>query len=225
MKKPKKKGARVRATVAPAVLAKVPEAAAPSQWDWRCTRTDGRIDWQAPPTDDQNDWVMLATSFGIATLLFFLMLVPFWLLTEMLAGLSMWWNDAAEGTTYSVGEALLYVFLFAAFMGCFVIPFSFDTKVTRFEFDIAAASVVVHETRFPNRRRVIHIPFADVGRIYPFRSSSCTGVMISLQFWNTKGEQLQRFLGSDLPAELIEEQLDCLRPALEHRVWSVIVHD
>lgn len=97
--------------------------------------------------------------------------------------------------------------------------------IFRFEIDLEAQRIVLHQTGFPNLMRVAFIPFAAISHVRLRRFASYGGVELEVHYGNDEGRYLNVGLGHNIDEHELQAHVDLMRPVLGERVLALFEND
>lgn len=174
---------------------------------WQCARHQQRINWWNADKVESRDWAMLGVVFG-------------WTfgILSVLCALALYLGD--RFTPAALGMALAIVTLVAGVLGYGMAAMK---TVFRFEFDVGAGQMALHETQFPNRERIVIVPFSDVTFLQP-RKLSGWRPNLNVRY-HAHGAWHERWLGYELDEAALEASLASLKPVMGDKVLPMLECD
>ena len=130
------------------------------------------------------------------------------------------WVAYDDGTTDILA---LIVTSFWAFTSLFVF---LSKDVIRYDIDVKTEQVVLHQSRFPDRLKVIAIPFSSIVSIAPYtpRSNAETGGFY-FTYLNDSGQPDEWKTRNTIALDVLQAHADALRGAFGDRLHDWIHHD
>jgi len=196
----------------------------PLAGEWKFTRSAHRIVWWQAGDNQTSHWSTLLLSF----LLVCGGMIAIFVLGFLAAAVLIWFASLLKSEPMGAFPSEDFKMVWWILVSCVVMAGAFSamiastTLVDRFEIDLEAQEISLHESYFPNRTRVLFVPFASIVSIRPRKMKTYGGANLELRYVNQDGVQLEKSLGRDMPEHILKEHMDCLRPSLDDRVFELI---
>jgi hypothetical protein len=208
-----------------AFKAKYPEQVGPIFGKWEFTRTEQRIIWWETGGNETLHWRALAVFFLVVYGCFIsilavgvLIVLPLMVISLIIRGLPVTVGE----TDYGLLQDLLIMFAIMATTPWVAV---FRKDVFRFEIDFETEKFILHESSFPNRRRVLIVPFSAIEFIEPCSLRLNGGAHLEIRYRQERGKHVKKKLGDNIPKALLNEHLDCCRPVLSGRILELAQYD
>jgi hypothetical protein len=196
----------------------------PLAGEWKFARTAERITWWQTGDTETAHWSTLLFSFLLVCGGMIAVFVFGFLASAVLIVIASFFKSESMGTFPSEDYKIFWWILIVCVVmgGAFSAMIASTKHVFRFEIDLEGKEISLYESYFPNRRRVLRVPFSSITSIRPRKMKTYGGADLELRYANQGGAQVQKSLGMDLPEDILKEHLDCLRPAINDRVLELI---
>lgn len=196
----------------------------PLAGEWKFTRTAERITWWQTGDTKTAHWSMLLFSFLLVSGGMIAVFVFGFLAAAVLIVIASIFKSEPMGTFPSDDYKIFWWILIACVVmgGAFAAMIASTKHVFRFEIDLEGQEIILHESYFPTRRRVLRVPFSSITSIRPRKMKTYGGADLELRYAYQGGAQVEKSLGMDLPEDILKGHLDCLRPAINERVLEMI---
>ncbi len=192
---------------------------------WKSSKSGQRINWWDADQTPTQDWRVLGLVFLFTFGCFMAMLLMVVLTFILVDGITPLFTR--KGNVFGDGLEILWgILTFAVLVSAYVARgVTKSSLVFRFEIDLKAEQIVLHETYFPNRKRVVFVPFCAIGHVRLRRFASYGGVELELNYGNDDGQYVNVGLGKDIDEDALGPHVELMRPALGGRVLEMLRHD
>lgn len=201
----------------------VPEAPPrPDAGQWSCAQIGQRLVCHQVGGDQQPWWIPMA--FGLVT--FIVLGLPFLALSAFFffAGtVKTWIVGGLPGFDDSLGLIGLIVAIVAIYSLIFSALAALMKSIYRFEIDVDRQEFVLHISSYPNRTRMVVVPFAEVISVN-LCSQDAHGAKLQLYYQEGRRRRYGE-LGGELPDALLIGQLDRLKLVIGDKVTAPVKFD
>lgn len=183
---------------------------------WQFSRSDTRLEWWDAGRSKSSDFA----SMGTAALMVFqyaggLLLIG-WVVTVVLILITSWVKGFPVEYDSALDLFLIMLGITSLMAIAAMVTLACSADVFRFEIDLEKQEITLHEAVFPNRSRIVVVPFSQVEHIRPIASPT-SPPYIELVVMDGK-KSTNRWIGSELDEATVNAHMTWLVPALGGKV-------